>query len=440
MKKHFLLILLSILLICTIMLFAGCDDTPDSTNENGDGTTQTPSGDDSNGDNTSEFSLSANLENCTIEGDNISIAVSNSTNSFSFINAFNIPENYKWELHYDKSCLPSLNVVSKSVDLDEGDNTLYALFINKSNSDEIYLYEILVHRTAYISVKVNTGVDTPKNYSCLEGTTIKELKIDIPTYDDRQFKKLQINGATVTEDYILTNSCTINVIYEMNKYTVNFIDENNNIIYQTVCEHGTYATFAGEMPPATYREDIIEQSYTTQGNVYEYNIIGWEGIDNKITDNTTLKAIYGLRNSYHYVIEVSHDSISGGLWMEGNAPQITITRGSGDIGTKLSEKGIGYFVKRVIITYQYLYKINSYAFLANEDGKTNTSNISQLEYINIPVNVWYIAPQAFYNCLNLKEIHYEGTISQWKQMTLANGWNNNSAIERIICSDGVIQL
>ena len=55
MKKHFLLILLSILLICTIMLFAGCDDTPDSTNENGDGTTQTPSGDNSNGDNTSKF-------------------------------------------------------------------------------------------------------------------------------------------------------------------------------------------------------------------------------------------------------------------------------------------------------------------------------------------------------------------------------------------------
>ena len=146
MRKHFLLILLSILLICTTIFFVGCDDTLDNTNKNDGGATQTPNDDNSNGDNTSKFSLSSNLENCTIENDKINITVSNSTSSFSFINAFSIPETYRWELHYDKACLPNLNIVSKSVNLEYGTNIFYALFVNKNNSDEIYLYEVAVYR------------------------------------------------------------------------------------------------------------------------------------------------------------------------------------------------------------------------------------------------------------------------------------------------------
>ena len=146
MKKHFLLILLSILLICTTIFFVGCDDTPDNANKNDGGATQTPNDNNSNGDNTYKFSLSSNLENCTIEGDKINITVSNSTSSFSFINAFSIPETYRWELHYDKACLPNLNIVSKSVNLEYGTNVFYALFVNKNNSDEIYLYEVAVYR------------------------------------------------------------------------------------------------------------------------------------------------------------------------------------------------------------------------------------------------------------------------------------------------------
>ena len=115
------------------------------TNDNDDGTTQISSGNNSTDNNSSKFSLSSNLDNCIIEGNEISITVSNGTNSLSFINAFSIPKNYKWELHYDKECLPNLNIVGKSVDLDYGTNILYALFTNKNNSDEIYLYEVNVY-------------------------------------------------------------------------------------------------------------------------------------------------------------------------------------------------------------------------------------------------------------------------------------------------------
>ena len=137
MKKNIFLalILLSVLLICSAIWLVGCNKT-----------TQTPSGNDPDNTSSSKFSLSTDWENCRIEGDKVHITVSNSTQSVSLINAFSIPETYKWELHYDRACLPSLTIVSKSVDLDEGDNILYALFINNNNADDIYLYEIIVHR------------------------------------------------------------------------------------------------------------------------------------------------------------------------------------------------------------------------------------------------------------------------------------------------------
>ena len=37
-------------------------------------------------------------------------------------------------VYYDKSCLPNLNVVSKTADLTSGENILYALFVNKNNA------------------------------------------------------------------------------------------------------------------------------------------------------------------------------------------------------------------------------------------------------------------------------------------------------------------
>ena len=51
MKKHFLLILLSILLICSAIIFVGCDNTADNTVETSGGdTTETPSNNNSTGD------------------------------------------------------------------------------------------------------------------------------------------------------------------------------------------------------------------------------------------------------------------------------------------------------------------------------------------------------------------------------------------------------
>lgn len=118
--------------MCSIMLFCGCN-SPFQSDEN-------------TNENSSKFSLFTSLENCNIEGDKINITVPNNMDSISFTDAFSIPNNYKWELHYDRSCLPELNIVSKSINLEYGNNTVYAIFFNKNNTDEFYLYEISVYR------------------------------------------------------------------------------------------------------------------------------------------------------------------------------------------------------------------------------------------------------------------------------------------------------
>lgn len=55
-------------------------------------------------------------------------------------------------------------------------------------------------------------------------------------------------------------------------------------------------------------------------------------------------------------------------------------------------------------------------------------------------NIVVIDNLAFAGCTNLKNIDYKGTIEDFKHATLYAAWNENSAIETITCSDGVINV
>ena len=101
---------------------------------------------------TEPFSISTTIKNCVITNDTIEFSVEKDVNSFSFINAFSIPSNFKWELHWDQACLSQYNIVSKTVDLEDGDNVLYALFINKNDTSDIYLYEIQIFKKVYYDI------------------------------------------------------------------------------------------------------------------------------------------------------------------------------------------------------------------------------------------------------------------------------------------------
>ena len=62
-----------------------------------------------------------------------------------------------------------------------------------------------------------------------------------------------------------------------------------------------------------------------------------------------------------------------------------------------------------------------------------------LESINIPKSLDYIGSAIFLGCNSLKEVHFEGTKEEWNNVPDHSDLMVNSKIERIICTDGVIE-
>lgn len=65
---------------------------------------------------------------------------------------------------------------------------------------------------------------------------------------------------------------------------------------------------------------------------------------------------------------------------------------------------------------------------------------NRLTTITIPKSITTIGNRAFYNCNKLMSITFEGTVRRWKTIMLDSGWNSNSPITEVVCSDGVVKL
>jgi hypothetical protein len=65
-------------------------------------------------------------------------------------------------------------------------------------------------------------------------------------------------------------------------------------------------------------------------------------------------------------------------------------------------------------------------------------NCRSLRSIVIPDSVTYIGKEAFYDCRSLRSINYNGTKEEWND--IGYGWSRESAISKVICTDGVISL
>ena len=65
---------------------------------------------------------------------------------------------------------------------------------------------------------------------------------------------------------------------------------------------------------------------------------------------------------------------------------------------------------------------------------------NNLSSVTMSNSVRNIKSYAFSNCSNLSNIIFNGTINEWNNITKASDWKNNSNIQTITCSDGVINL
>ncbi len=63
-----------------------------------------------------------------------------------------------------------------------------------------------------------------------------------------------------------------------------------------------------------------------------------------------------------------------------------------------------------------------------------------LNVVTIPDSVTSIGSSAFSGCSELTSIKYKGTKAQWNAISKSSDWKYNSAIKKVVCTDGTITL
>lgn len=63
---------------------------------------------------------------------------------------------------------------------------------------------------------------------------------------------------------------------------------------------------------------------------------------------------------------------------------------------------------------------------------------SQIQSIGIPQGVTEIGDYAFQNCYQITDIYYDGTMSDWSNVSKGTGWDSGTGNYTIHCTDGDI--
>lgn len=63
-----------------------------------------------------------------------------------------------------------------------------------------------------------------------------------------------------------------------------------------------------------------------------------------------------------------------------------------------------------------------------------------LKEISIPTSVKYISPRVFEDCTALTKVNYNGTVAQWKLISLSSEWNSGASFTVVHCTDGDVAV
>ena len=74
-----------------------------------------------------------------------------------------------------------------------------------------------------------------------------------------------------------------------------------------------------------------------------------------------------------------------------------------------------------------------------EIGYCSFKLCKNMEKIHLPRSLERINEEGLY-AIDLKEIYYDGTLEEWKKIRRDRKWCNHSKLDRLICSDAVIDV
>ena len=181
----------------------------------------------------------------TVSGETATLTVSNAIKTFSFLNDITVAKDATYILASDIGCQNT--IASKTVALEEGDNTYYLLV---TNSDTQKLYTVTIRRRPIYTVEfnVNGGI-------CIETLYIEEnnaVEKQETAKIGYTFEGWVLDGETVTFPYTVKENITFNAKYNAITYTIEYHLNNGNNSPENVKNYTTEQTIVLNAPTRDY--------------------------------------------------------------------------------------------------------------------------------------------------------------------------------------------
>lgn len=194
------------------------------------------------------------------EKSTISCSVSNTTENFSFNDTFKISDNNSWGLYYDIT--GTLEIKSKTVLLNVGDNTFYVLIENNSGKKRVY--SATVRRRPMFTVQFNTLGGTVVASQTIEENGFAIRPSIIPTKSGYTFVDWEFDFTAP-----ITHTTTITANYSANTYTINYHYKND-----TIQQSATFGKTVAIKNEETFNKDyyyISSWNTNINGSGKQYN-------------------------------------------------------------------------------------------------------------------------------------------------------------------------
>ena len=307
-----------------------------------------------------------------VNGTDVYGVVSNSTESFSFLEEIKEEGKSKYFISLDEYGF--YISATKIVPLNEGDNKFYIM--EQIDDEVVNVYKVVIRRRPIYTVRFNTNGGTEiQNQNVEEGSLINTP--NNPTKTAYDFVSWDYDFATP-----ITKSITINAKWVETTYTISYDLAGGTNANKNPAEY-------------TINSNITLEEPTRKG----YNFLGWYDGSTKIE---SIKNSYGNKSliakweSQEFMFEYSNGTITGVKYKYRNVKDVVIpSKINGEPITTIGASVFSYFSSlRSVEIPQGITTIGNYCF----------TGCRALTSISIPEGVIKIGNSAFSYCASLKTI------------------------------------